>query len=285
VTTCQFDVSIEAYHRDERLSASKLKTFAQLGAHGFYAKHIARNAPPEPDQDALVFGQVFEDLAQGRGFNAGGNLVLKPEGMEFRSKENKKWRDDHLAAGRSIVTQADIDTAMAMRSALEENVTAVEMVRACLQQATLRTDYKGTPGLQSRPDYLSIDGCATSGFAPFSVDLKSCKSLSDLTSGRGVLSYRYDAQGAIVRQCWGVPGSRHYLLACEKAFPFRCQVIPLSDAWLDVGWRWTCRQMGRLARHYESGLWPRTDGDIAELPSPPQRATDDYEESALEAAE
>lgn len=282
-----FNTSIDAYHRDERLSCSKLKTFAQVGAYGFHARHIARTSPPEVDSDALIFGQIFEDICQGRGFNANGKLVVKPAGMIFNTKDNRAWRDEHLAAGRSIVTEAEIDSAMAMRAALETNETAVEMIRSSLMQATLRSDFEGTPGLQSRPDYISAEGCLASGYAPMTVDLKSCRSLADLSVGRcpGISSLRYDAQAAIVRECWGIRGSRHYLLACEKTYPYRCQVVEVTDAWLDVGWRWSYRQLTRLARHYASGLWPRVDAELVTLPAPPAWADADSDDELSDAAE
>lgn len=272
------DVALEDYHSSPMLSTSKLKDFEQLGAHGFYSKHVIRTTPVAKDREALIFGQVFEDIAQGRGFNADGKLVIKDR--EFRSKEDKKWRDDHLAAGHSFVTEEEIDSCMAMRAALEENETAVQMVNACVQQATLRAGYAGTPGIQSRPDWISADGCLASGYAPFTLDLKSTKSLLDIASGRGVISFRYDAQGAIAREAWGVLGSRHYLLACEKTLPFRCQVIELTPEWLDQGWRWAERQMQRLAKHYASGLWPRVEREMVALPSPPSWGDkDQYVES------
>lgn len=278
------DTTIADYHASQMLGTSKLKSFEQLGARGFYAKHVARTTPDEPDRDALVFGQLFEDLIQGRAFNADGSLVIKPEGMIFNTKDNKKWRDDHLAAGRSIVTQADIDNAMAMRVALEENETAVEMVRASVQQATLRAPYAGTPGIQSRPDYLSAEGCLASGYAPFSLDLKSTKCLSDITTGRGVIKYRYDAQAAICRAAWRCDESRHYLLVCEKAAPYRCQVVELTSEWLDQGWRWAERQLARLAKHYESGVWPRVERELVTLPSPPSWGDADLIQAEDEAA-
>jgi hypothetical protein len=270
--TYDLTTPLDAYHASDRLSASKLKTFEQCGAHGFYAKHVARTSPPEPDKEALIFGQVFEDIAQGRGFDSTRYVV---KDRDFRSAADKKWRDDHLAAGRSIITQSDLDSIMAMRSALEENATAIEMVRACVQQATLRMDFAGTPGLQSRPDYLSVEGCLATAYEPFTLDLKSARSLSEITSGRGVISYRYDAQAAIARECWGVWGSRHYLLVCEKSLPFRCQVVEMPTAWLDQGWRWTERQLTRLAKHYESGLWPRVEKELVTLPPPPPWADAD----------
>lgn len=279
------DVSLEDYHASPRLGANKLKTFEQLGAYGFYTKHVLRSTPETKNREALIFGQVFEDIVQGRGFNADGKLVIKDR--EFRSNEDKKWRDAHLAAGRSFVTEEELDSCMAMRAALEENETAVEMVNACVKQVTLRGPFPGTPGIQSRPDYLSAEGCLASGYAPFSLDLKSAQSLSDITSGRGVIKYRYDAQGSICRQAWDVLGSRHFLLVCEKTIPFRCQVVELTPEWLDQGWRWTERQLIRLRGHYASGLWPRVERELIALPTPPRWGDEDrshHDEAEDEAA-
>lgn len=266
-----YTTSIGDYHAAPYISASKLRTFSTRGPRFYHAKYVSRSTPDEPDSEALVFGQVLEDLVQGRGLDRE-QYAVKPDGLSFATKEGKAWRAAQQAAGKSIVGSDDMQRMDSMRESLGDNETALEMIRVCKAQATLRCDYAGTPGLQARPDWLSDVGCLTSGYAPFSLDLKSTRSLAKLANGRGVLEFGYHCQAAIVRRLLeanGMRGVRFYLLACEKALPFRCQVIEMPQEWLDAGWRWCERQLSKLARHYETNNWPRVEQELIQLPPPP----------------
>ena len=258
-----------------------IRDSASRGARYFASKHISRKTPEEKSSDAMVFGQVFEDIVQGREFNADGKLVVKPAGMEFRSTKDKAWRDEHLAAGRVIISEADLDKAVLMRESLSDNTTALRMIGACRQQATLRTAYDGVPGLQSRPDWFSEEGCVDSGFEPFSLDLKTCATLDMLAGGRAVLARGYNAQAALIQAIYP---SRQYLLAVEKRQPYRAQVIRIPPPWVEHGWRWCELQIDRLRRHYASGEWPRVDREMIDLPDLPAWADREMFEDAEEAA-
>lgn len=283
--TISYAIGIDEYHSSEYVSTSKLRDFASRGARFYHAKHVSRTSAEEPDSDALVFGRVLEDLVQGRGFD-GAEYVVKPEGMTFATKEGKAWRAAQQAAGKSIVSADDMQRMSSMREALADNETALDMIRACKAQPTLTAEYAGTPGIQARPDWLSADGCLASGYAPFSLDLKSTRSLAKLANGRGVIEYGYHCQAGLVRRLLeanGVRGSRCFLMACEKAIPFRCQVIEVTPEWLDAGWRWCERQLSKLAKHYQANEWPRVSQELVQLPPPPAWIDEDVnveEESA-----
>jgi hypothetical protein len=270
------------------LSTSKLKVFADRGPRAFAAKYITRKHAEEADSDALIVGQILEDAVQGRAFDKAAYWV-KPDGFKFNSAANKAIRDEQLALGKRIVSEADLAMIELMRESVVSNETALDMIRGCDKQATIRMPYGSTPGLQSRPDWSSKFGCAASGFEPYSVDLKSTRSLGKMLSGRGVLEYRYDAQGALVREgmraALDAEITRHFLLCVEKAAPFRAVVVELDAAWLDVGWRWCSRQLGKLERHYATCDWPRVTAELVRLPAPPAWADadnsfDDDEEAA-----
>jgi hypothetical protein len=275
--TMVFDMPMPDYLASPLVSTHKIKDFAERGAHYYARRHVARTSQPSEDSEALTFGALFEDIIQGRGFDKTA-YVVKPEGMTFKTKEGKAWRKEALDAGKRIVTGDELADMEAMREALEENETAIALIRDCQKQVTLQAPYAGVPGLISRPDWMSVDGCPLSGFAPYSVDLKSTMTLAKLASGRGVIDYRYDAQAAIVRrlmrQLLGTSDTQHFLLACEKRSPFRCQVIAFTPDWLDVGWQWCERHLTRLATHYERGSWPRVDSEMIALPPPPPWAMD-----------
>jgi hypothetical protein len=228
---------------------------------------VSRTSQRTPPSEALVFGQAFEDLVYGLPIHD--RYAVKPEGMSFATKDGKAWKADAEASGKPIISRDDYDAMVAMRDSLRENGTAMRMIEMCCKQTTFRCDYPGTPGLQSRPDWDSTEGCLDSGYQPFTLDLKSTISLAKLTSGRGVHEHGYHAQAAIAAETiarHGLARPASFLLAVEKSAPYRSQVIEVTDEWIQLGWGWCERQLERLAGHYASGDWPRTDREVVRLP-------------------
>lgn len=281
--TYELGLDIEAYHSSPRLSTSKLKVFADRGPRAFASKYVTRQYADDVDSDALVVGQILEDAVQSRPFDKSAYWI-KPEGFKFNTAVNKAIRDEQLAAGRRIVSEAGLAMIEVMRESVVSNETALAMIRECDKQATLRMPWGKTPGLQSRPDWSSRVGCPASGFEPYSVDLKSTRSLAKMLSGRGVLEYRYEAQGALVRESMraalDVEITRHFLLCVEKSAPYRAVVVELDRSWLDVGMRWCIRQLDKLEGHYVTNEWPRVTAELVRLPAPPAwaDASDSFED-------
>lgn len=267
-----YDEPIEQYHCAPQLSNSKLVDFAVRGPRFFAARHVTRTSPPLPSKEHQIFGQAFEDLLC-EPDTIRQKYALKPKDMTFSTKEGKAWRAEQEAAGRKIIKEGELDAMYGMRQAFFENETAVAMVRAARQQATIRAPYAGTPGLQARPDWLCLEGCAATGFEPYSLDLKTTAKLPSLTSGRSVADLRYDCQASIVRETLRLEGHhiRSFLLACEKSAPYRCVVIELPPAWTGLGWAWAERQLARLAVHYRTNEWPRVPAELVRLPEEPPR--------------
>ena len=45
------------------------------------------------------------------------------------------------------------------------NIAFSQLVKAAKLQVTTTAPYPGTPGLQTRPDFVNLDGCAASGWS------------------------------------------------------------------------------------------------------------------------
>jgi hypothetical protein len=263
------EMDLVDYHAAPYVSSSKLADYAKRGPRYYAARHVTRSTPPYASTEAQIFGQAFEDLVCEPPAVFASRYAFKPEGMTFTTKEGKAWRSAMRLAGKDIITVDEKADLYNMRESLWENETALSMIRNADTQVTFRGPYAGTPGIQARPDYYSAKGCAFTGFRPFTIDLKTTIHFSRMQNGRGVAEYRYHVQAAIARQAANIPELACYLLIVEKCSPYRCQVIALGDAWLDAGWRWADRQLQKLARHYATDTWPRTESEAAALPPPP----------------
>lgn len=268
--------SIDDYHAHPAVSSSGLHDFVTRGPRFFAARYVT-NRRREPNQtEAMLFGQAFEDMLQ-RPREWSSLYAVKPAGMKFSTKEGKAWKE---SCKLPVLAEEDVEKMREMVESIEENETALALMRASEQQVTLRSDsWSPIPGLQSRPDYFSSDGCLESGFQPFTLDLKSTIILNKLTSGRGVIQHGYHRQAAIARELMPTSLSRHFLLAVEKCTPHRCQVIEVGCDWLDAGWRWCEAALARLAKCYETGEWPRVEQEMVSLPDCPPWAAEVDDES------
>lgn len=266
-------IDIEEYHRSKLLSTSKLSDFAARGPRYFASRHVTGNSRAFDSTDSQVIGQAFEDLVSLKQEEFDAKYVIKPDGMNFSTKAGKEWREANSA--RTIIADDDYEGLQAMREALWENDAAMSLIRASKMQVTIRADYEGTPGIQSRPDFLCLDGGLVTGFQAATVDLKTTLTLGKLTSGRSITEYRYHCQAALGLETLQRNGieARSYLIACEKVQPYRCQVVEITPEWLDAGWRWCERQLSKLVDHYRTGEWPRVEREVIALPPAPSWVT------------
>ena len=261
------DLSIDDYHASDRLSTSKLKTFANLGPLAYRARHLTAENRQEPT-DAMLLGQAFEDLVQldaaafasrwteapadeGKADDA---LLAEAEGLT--TEEGKPFTKRHGAAtvrlavmrskGINVLARRDFVTIERMAASLDRNADAQAAIKGALTQCSMIDDWPLDiiPGIQARPDWMHSGG--------ETVDLKSTAKFADFD--REILTRGMHAQAAIIDLIAG--RNVRSLIACENVWPYRCQLIELSPAWLDVGRAWVDEQIAGLRSCYERDEWP-----------------------------
>ena len=271
------DMDIDSYLAAKRASHHKLRTLASKGPRAYYIAH-EQHLHVDDDTKAYLAGRAMEDALQ-RPSEYLARYVAKPEGMSFATRDGKAWRTEQETRGLSIVDGEDARAIESLLQTLDVCHTAQRLMADATPQATIYHDdtVRGRwdiPGIQSRPDWLCLEGSAASAWRPYALDLKTTRSLSDLCSGRAIVKYGYHRQAAMVRLCLeyegvDVSGFRYLLLGAEKAFPHRWSVIEVPEQLIDVGERWCVEQLGRLAQHYATGEWPLVLSEIvvADVPA------------------
>jgi len=271
------DLDIESYLASKRASHHKLRTLAERGARAYYIAHEQRLWSAD-DTRAYQTGRAMEDALQ-RPQEYASKYIAKPAGMSFVTKEGKAWRSDQEAMGRSIVDGEDARAIESLIGTLECCPIAQALMADATPQATVYHEdaVRGRwsiPGIQSRPDWLSLEGSAASEWRPYALDLKTTATLGQLCSGRSIIKYGYHRQAAMVRlalEYEGVDVSafRYLLLGAEKAFPHRWRVVEIPQTLIDAGERWCVAQLDALAVHYETGEWPLVPSEItvADVPA------------------
>lgn len=263
------DLPLDEYHAAPHVSASKVSTFLRSGPRAYWLRHV-RGERSAPTSEAFAVGQAFEDAVCGRPSH-----VLPPEGMKFTTKAGKEWKAEQTA---TVIPASCAGLFEHGVQHVRDNRTAAALIDASQEQATARTEWPGTPGVQTRPDWLSLTGCPESDWAPVAPDLKTVASLGMFE--RQVREFGYHRQAAMVDLCLrdeGVEGVRHPLIVVEKAFPYRCVVTWLSPAYVAIGDADVCGALGALAEHYESDEWPTVTSDETTLEPPAWMVPDDDE--------
>lgn len=283
------DLPIEDYLASKRVSHHKMRTLESCGPRAYWIRHEQHKHTPE-DTKAFLAGRAMEDALQ-RPADFQARYIAKPQGMSFATKEGKAWRTEQQEKGLEVLDGEDARAIEALLSTLESCPMAKVLMGAASAQATIFhddvRDSWNVPGLQSRPDWLCLDGCAASDWRPYCLDLKTTSKLQQLASGRSILGYGYHRQGGAVRMCLkreGVDLShfRYLLLGAEKAFPYRWRVFEVPISLLLEGEAWCGAQLDTLSQHYTDGHWPLVTSEIvmADVPRWHEGDSDDDSEAA-----
>ncbi len=148
------DLSFRDYHAIDAWGSSSIRAMRK----GPPARVMWERAHPKRDTDATTLGTQVHCRFITPDLFASAH-VIKPEGMEFRSAENKKWRDDHLAAGRSILTPDRV----ALVGAICDALTEKRQVREAVEASDLRevsmvwADPATGEACKARPDWIDAE--------------------------------------------------------------------------------------------------------------------------------
>jgi len=154
--TCWIDdLPMSDYHSDvcagPSVSSGDLVTVEEKGLKIYYATNYNNPERYIPkDKPAYILGRlahcaILGDTAFSKQF------VLKP--FDFRSKEQKAWRDRHLSMGLTIVKQSDYDTALRMADEIAKDPLAMSILEGGIPERTFIKKV-GNIYIKSRPDAL-----------------------------------------------------------------------------------------------------------------------------------
>lgn len=152
------DLSFADYLSHPAWSQSDLSNF-KFGSPA-YAKWVKGHRDQEEPTDATILGKAAHCcILTPERFDE--SYVVKPEGMEFRSKEAKAQRDEWIADGKTILTQAvKAQVNQVVLAFKGKKLAANALARASAIEASVIWTCRDT-GLEcrSRPDFW-IDGDA-----------------------------------------------------------------------------------------------------------------------------
>lgn len=246
------DMPPERYHATNAMSAGGLKRMKQSPAH-FYGMQLDPNRPEPGDPTPAMKNGTLVHTALFEPDRVAARYVVKPEGMNFSTKEGKAWRD---AQTLEIVEDAQMRTALAQAAA----VRAVPDLAALLadgygEASAFWIDPETGELCKCRPDWTS-----PAGDGVILVDGKTCQDAGPDGFGRAIWNMDYHLQAAWYSDGFeaatGLRVHGFVFAAVESAWPHVAAPYMLGDDVLDAARRENRRLLNRYAECKRTGIWP-----------------------------
>lgn len=246
------------YEDIDAVNPSSLKHILTSPLH---YRHALRQ--PRVETPAMRFGTAFH-LAVLQPDVFASAYEIKPEGMNFATKEGKEWLRNASIFGRPILTTAEHETACAMALAVQNHPAARAILTpGAVEQPIVWTDAATGIACKGRPDLVTNTGLL--------VDLKSARDLTPRRFAAQALDLGYLFSMAMYADGLAALGrdpSEVLLLGVEKDAPFDVVPYRLDDACLDKGRDQYKRALELLKRCRDEDRWPGRADDVQVLELP-----------------
>lgn len=259
------DMQAERYHSIHAMSAGGLKRMRQSPAH-FYGMQLDPNRPepgeptPAMKNGTLVHCAIFEPHA------VESRYVVKPEDMNFSTKEGRAWRD---AQTREIVEAAQMAAAKAQAAAVRRLPDVAALLQEGYGEASAFWIDDETGELcKCRPDWTSPVG----GDGVILIDGKTCQDASPEGFGRAIWNFDYWLQAAWYSDGFtaatGLKVHGFVFAAVESAWPHAAAAYMLGDDVLDKARAENRRLLNLYAECKRTGEWPGYQQSIQPIALP-----------------
>lgn len=254
-----------AYHALPAVSNSVLSSMARSPAHCFIL-HVADDRQKQATSPAFFAGT----LAHCAILEPGALLdryILKPEGLDMRTKDGKAWKAA-LPAGVDMIDADQYATALAQRDAVRGVPELAELLADGVAEVSAfwRDDETGLQ-CKCRPDWVHT----LSDGRVILVDVKTTKDCSPHQFSRSAWGYGYHRQAAWYSAGYakaaGVEVAGFVFAAVSSAHPFIAAAHTLDDDYMRIGQDECRRLLDEYADCKLTGRWPAYPG--MNLLSPP----------------
>jgi exodeoxyribonuclease VIII len=255
----------EVYHSTPAVSNTVLSSVARSPAHCF-ALHVAEDRRKQATTPAFFAGTlahcaILEPAA------LLDRYMLKPEGLDMRTKEGKAWKAA-LPSGVLTIDADEYSTALAQRDAVQGVPELAELLADGVAEVSAfwRDDETGLQ-CKCRPDWVHT----LSDGRVILVDVKTTVDCSPQQFSRSVWKYGYHRQAAWYSAGYaraaGVEVAGFVFASVTSAHPFIAAAHTLDDDYMRIGQDECRRLLDEYADCKLTGRWPAFPG--MNLLSPP----------------
>ncbi len=242
----------EQYRASESISKSDLDWIAPPKTPAHYkARKDGLNV--QPTTQAMILGSLIHRAVLEP--DTMSDFVTRPEGIDYRTKEGKAWRDANV--GKTVLTHDEAVQIKCMVDAVWSHPIAKRIFKDAQTEVCLFAE--DADGMQRKG---RLDALIKGNIVP---DLKTAHSADAMEFERSIGKYRYHVQAAYyVDLCnlLGIDKSEFAYVVVEKEPPFAVAVYSLDQDAIRLGRLEYQRDLLRVRQCMESGKWPGFPDDM-----------------------
>jgi exodeoxyribonuclease VIII len=252
ITGIHYQMDEKEYRSAPAIAGSDAKKMLPPLTPAHYAAHMAGETRREPSK-AMLLGTMAH-LAVLEPSKLDGAFVEKPEGIDFRTKLGKEWKES--IGAMPVLDQDEARAVRGIRDSIAAHSAARELLAECDTEVALFGEHRTGLQIKGRVDALKV----ANDMECVICDVKTtCAGADYGTVSRQAASLNYHVSAA-----WychlaglnGLPPARFYWIAVEVAPPFAVAVYEIHPDALDLGVGMMNDALGLIAQCEDDGVWP-----------------------------
>jgi len=252
LTGIHYQMDEQEYRMAPAIAGSDAKHMLPPKRPAHYAAHMAGEIRREPSK-SMTLG-VVSHVAVLEPKKLETAFVEKPEGIDFRTKAGKEWRE---SIGTTPILDADEARAVrGIRDSIAAHKAAKELLAECDTEVALFGEHRTGLWIKGRVDALKVPG----DLETIIVDVKTTSAGADYsTFSRQAAQLNYHLSAAwYCHLCGlnGLPPARFYWVVVEVTPPYAVAVYEIAPDALDLGASMMSDALSLIAECEDRGEWP-----------------------------
>jgi exodeoxyribonuclease VIII len=247
-----YDMPEGEYRSAQAIAGSDAKHILPPKTPAHYAAHMAGETKREPSK-AMLLGTMAH-LAVLEPSKLDTAFVEKPEGIDFRTKLGKEWKES--VGSMPVLDQDEARAVRGIRDSIAANKAARELLAETQSEVALFAEHRSGLWIKGRVDALKV----VDDMECVICDVKTTSAGADYnTFSRQAASLNYHVSAAWychLAGCNGLPPARFYWIAVETSAPYAVAVYEIHPDALDLGARMMHDALGLIAQCEDEGVWP-----------------------------
>jgi exodeoxyribonuclease VIII len=252
ITGIHYQMPEAEYRSAPAIAGSDAKKILPPLTPAHYAAHMGGELKREPSK-AMLLGTMAH-LAVLEPSKLDGAFVEKPEGIDFRTKLGKEWKES--VGSMPVLDQDEARAVRGIRDSIAAHSAARELLADCDTEVALFGEHRTGLQIKGRVDALKV----ANDMECVICDVKTTSAGADYgTFSRQAASLNYHVSAA-----WychlaglnGLPPARFYWIAVETSAPYAVAVYEIHPDALDLGVGLMNDALGLIAQCEDDGIWP-----------------------------
>jgi exodeoxyribonuclease VIII len=246
------DMIEQEYRGQTAIAGSDAKHILPPKTPAHYAAHMAGETRREPSKAMMLGTMAHVAVLEPQQLDAA--FVEKPEGIDFRTKLGKEWKE--AVGAMPVLDQDEARAVRGIRDSIAANKAARELLAETQSEVALFAEHRTGLWIKGRVDALKV----VDDMECVICDVKTTSAGADYnTFSRQAASLNYHVSAAWYSHLAGLnglPPARFYWIAVETSAPFAVAVYEIHPDALDLGAGMMNDALGLIAECEDDGVWP-----------------------------